>query len=129
MIILCRSDSRIACELARSIVDLTAGKKREFAKLIVRYLFPDSASSRLVCFSTERFVSDIFFIFLFLFFFLFISISLFTLTFPAPSVHFRRALLRATAAWVFFLDGSFVRPPRIRRLIKIDLKESEFDVC
>ena len=43
LIILCRSDSHIASELARFIVDLTASRKREFAKLTVRDLFPDSA--------------------------------------------------------------------------------------
>ena len=43
LIILCRSDSHIASELARFIVDLTASRKREFAKLNVRDVFPDSA--------------------------------------------------------------------------------------
>ena len=42
LIILCRSDSHIASELARYIVDLTASRKREFAKLTVRDVFPDS---------------------------------------------------------------------------------------
>ena len=44
LIILCRSDSHIASELARFIVDLTASRNREIAKLIVRDLFPDSLS-------------------------------------------------------------------------------------
>ena len=43
LIILCRSDSHIESELGRFIVDLTVSKKREFTKLTVRDLFPDSA--------------------------------------------------------------------------------------
>ena len=43
LISFCRSDSQIAGELARFVVDLTASRKRAFAKLTVRDLFPDSA--------------------------------------------------------------------------------------
>ena len=41
--ILCRSESEMASELARFIVDLTASRKRAFAKLTVRDLFPESS--------------------------------------------------------------------------------------
>ena len=41
LIIVCRSESQIANELARFIVDLTACRKRAFAKLTVRDLFPE----------------------------------------------------------------------------------------
>ena len=43
LIILCRSESQMASELARFIVDLTASRKRAFAKLTVRDLFPESS--------------------------------------------------------------------------------------
>ena len=43
LIILCRSESQIASELARFIVDLIASRKRAFAKLTVRDLFPESS--------------------------------------------------------------------------------------
>ena len=43
LIILCRSESQIASELARFVVDLTASRKRAFAKLTVRDLFPESS--------------------------------------------------------------------------------------
>ena len=38
----CRSDGRLAGELARFVVDLDASRKRAFAKLTVRDLFPES---------------------------------------------------------------------------------------
>ena len=43
LIILCRSDRHFAGELARFVVDLTASRKRAFAKLTVRDLFPESS--------------------------------------------------------------------------------------
>ena len=43
LIIFCRSDSQLAGELARFVVDLTASRKRAFANLKVRDLFPESA--------------------------------------------------------------------------------------
>ena len=43
LIIVCRSESQIVSELARFIVDLTASRKRAFAKLTVRDLFPESS--------------------------------------------------------------------------------------
>ena len=43
LIIRCRSASHSADELARFVMDLTASRKREFARLTVRDLFPDSA--------------------------------------------------------------------------------------
>ena len=42
LIILCRSDRQLTGELARFVVDVTASRKREFAKLIVRDMFPES---------------------------------------------------------------------------------------
>ena len=38
----CRSEGRLAGELARFVVDLDASRKRAFAKLTVRDLFPES---------------------------------------------------------------------------------------
>ena len=38
----CRSEGRLAGELARFVVDLEASRKRAFAKLTVRDLFPES---------------------------------------------------------------------------------------
>ena len=38
----CRSDGRLAGELAHFVVDLDASRKRAFAKLTVRDLFPES---------------------------------------------------------------------------------------
>ena len=43
LIIVCRSDSQMVGEFARYIVDLTASRKRAFAKLTVRDLFPESS--------------------------------------------------------------------------------------
>ena len=43
LIILCRSESQIASELARFFVDLVASRKRAYAKLTVRDLFPVSS--------------------------------------------------------------------------------------
>ena len=42
LITFCRSEGRIAGELARFVVDLEASRKRAFAKLTVRDLFPES---------------------------------------------------------------------------------------
>ena len=39
----CRSESSLAGELARFVVDLDASRKRAFAKLTVRDLFPESS--------------------------------------------------------------------------------------
>ena len=42
LITFCRSEGRLAGELARFVVDLEASRKRAFAKLTVRDLFPES---------------------------------------------------------------------------------------
>ena len=42
LITFCRSESRLAGELARFVVELDASRKRAFANLTVRDLFPES---------------------------------------------------------------------------------------
>ena len=42
-ITLCRTESQLAGELARFVLDLTAGRQRAFAKLTVRDVFPEES--------------------------------------------------------------------------------------
>ena len=50
LIILCRIDGQLAGELARSVVDLIARRKREFAKLTVRDVCRESTYLLMVSF-------------------------------------------------------------------------------
>ena len=43
LITLCRTENQIAGELARFVLDLTAGRQRAFAKLTVRDVFPEES--------------------------------------------------------------------------------------
>ena len=43
MITLCRTESQLAGELARFVLDLTASRQRAFAKLTVRDVFPEAS--------------------------------------------------------------------------------------
>ena len=66
LIILCRIDGQLAGELARSVVDLIARRKREFAKLTVRDVCRESTYLLMVSFfnRSSLFVHCRFWIFL-----------------------------------------------------------------